>query len=176
MIDFKLDRLGDISFQENLVEYPRLRIDFGVSEGFPRLKVDFHTVDRMPKNNGLKINFVMEDKKMKHGNTYVPCVRENGEKAQSAAIRLKTELDELDRYYEDFGSELIRIRHEDLKNTGNHDIAKEYTSNAISDIIPTDRQDIEIKRKITETGKLQLATLGIKIAEKPYDTLYEYEF
>lgn len=175
MIDFKLDHLGDLSFAENAKEYPKFRIDFGVSEGFSRLRIDFHTKSVPLKNNGLKINFVVSEDEIKHGKTFVPCVRNDNEKAQSIAIRLKTELDELAQYYGSFGSELVRIRHEDLKNTGNHEIVKSYVAEAISDIIPSDGMEISVKRKTTEKGKLQAATLGIEITEKPGKKLFEYE-
>ena len=175
MIDFKLDKLGDINFDENSISYPKLKLDFFMSDCFPKLRINFHSTGRKPKNNGLKIVFGLKDELPTGGKAYVLCVRDNFEKAQSISIRLKTELDEIKRYYGNFGSELIRIRHKDLKSVGNHDAVREYTSDAISDVIPTDKQVVEIERKIMQAGKLQLATLNVKISEKPYNDLYEYE-
>lgn len=175
MIDFELNKFGDIKFAENSVNYPQLKISFQMSDSFPKLRINFHTKDRGLKNNGLKIMFGLKEEAPNNGIAYIPCVRTDSEKAQSISIRLKTELNELNRYYGNFGSELIRIRHKDLKTVGNHNVVKEYTSDAISDIIPIEKQDIKVERKIMPAGKLQLATLNINISEKPYTKLYEYE-
>ena len=117
MIDFKLDERGDIIFSSP-EEYDTFRIDFAIKD-YPLMLITFTTNDEADESknadNILEIQFFTDETETVHGKK-IETVIEDKEKAQSIAIRLKTELGELGDLYYNFGSELIDLRHKDLLN------------------------------------------------------------
>ena len=80
------------------------------------------------------------------------------------AIRLKTELGELDGLYYNFGSELVDLRHKDLLNDTYWSKLEEKVKVAIQDIVPYDESSVVIDR-VYEDSNFQVETLRISILE-----------
>lgn len=110
----------------------------------------------------------------KKNNYMVPTVKNNEEVSQSLAIRLKTELGELQDFFAEFGSELSRMRHTDLLNSKNHERIKSYITKAISDILLSDEAVIKIERIKPMEGNFTMETLKISIQDQNGKNLYTY--
>ena len=95
--------------------------------------------------NILEIQFFTDEIEPVHGNK-LETVIEDEEKAQSIAIRLKTELGELDGLYYNFGSELVDLRHKDLLNDTYWSKIEEKVKTAIIDIVPYAEYRVAISR------------------------------
>ena len=78
------------------------------------------------------------------------------------AIRLKTELGELDGLYYNFGSELAYFRHLDLLNDTYWSKIEEKVKTAISDVVPYNESSVTISR-IEGEGSYKNTTLCISI-------------
>ena len=163
MIDFKLDDKGDLVIGHP-EEFDRFRINFVTGE-FPKLRIVFkgEAEETIAPDSVFCIRFYTDENEREHAKI-IETVKENEEKAQSIAIRLKTELGELNSFYYDFGSELVDLRHLDLLNDTYWSKLEEKVKTAIQDIIPYDESSITIDR-IYEDGNFKAETLSINIKE-----------
>ena len=147
MIDFRLDERGDIILSSP-EEYDTFRIDFAIKD-YPLMLITFTTNDEageaIKADNILEIQFYTDETEIAHGKK-LETVIEDEEKAQSIAIRLKTELGELDDLYYNFGSELAYYRHLDLLNDTYWSKIEEKVKEAISDIMPYTESGVVISR------------------------------
>lgn len=147
MIDFKLDERGDIILSSP-EEYDTFRIDFAIKD-YPLMLITFTTNDEADEaikaDNILEIQFFTDETEIAHGKK-LETIIEDKEKAQSIAIRLKTELGELDGLYYNFGSELAYFRHKDLLNGAYWSQIEEKVKTAISDIVPYAESRVAISR------------------------------
>lgn len=163
MIDFRLDERGDIILSSP-EEYDTFRIDFAIKE-YPLMLITFNTNNEADENkksdNILEIQFFTDETELAHGKK-LETVIENEEKAQSIAIRLKTELGELDGLYYNFGSELACFRHKDLLNSAYWSKIEEKVKTAIRDIVPYAESSVTISR-IEGKGRLINETLKITV-------------
>ena len=164
MIDFELDEKGDIFLEKQDKIYP-FRLNFTTGE-FNKLRISFMARTRKKKaaQNALKINFQFKQKPSREF-CRLGVVKRDKEKAQSIAIRLKTELGELDSFYNDFGSELGTMRHLDILNDANWSRLEEQVKTAIQDIIPYDESVVTINRSFGN-GSFKNETLNITIFDK----------
>ena len=88
------------------------------------------------------------------------------------AIRLKTELGELDDLYYNFGSELAYYRHLDLLNDTYWSKLEEKVKEAISDVMPYGESSVIISR-VEGEGSYKNTTLSISIeGNNGYKILY----
>ena len=163
MIDFKLDDKGDlvISYPE---EYDRFRINF-VTGKFPKLRIVFkgEAEEKTAPESVFCMRFYTDENEREHAKI-IETVKEDEEKAQSVAIRLKTELGELNSFYYSFGSELVDLRHKDLLNDAYCSKIEEKVKTAIQDIIPYDESAVVISR-VYNNGNFKIETLCISILE-----------
>ena len=163
MIDFRLDERGDIILSSP-EEYDTFRIDFAIKE-YPLMLITINTNDEADENkksdNILEIQFFTDETELVHGRK-LETVIEDEEKAQSIAIRLKTELGELDGLYYNFGSELACFRHKDLLNTAYWSKIEEKVKTVISDIVPYTESSVIISR-VEGEGSYKNTTLYISI-------------
>ena len=164
MIDFELDEKGDI-FLEKQNKISPFRLNFTTGE-FNKLRISFMARTRKKKaaQNALKINFQFKQKPSREF-CRLGVVKRDKEKAQSIAIRLKTELGELNSFYHDFGSKLVTMRHLDLLNDANWSRLEEKVKTAIQDIIPYDESVVTISRSF-RNGSFKNETLNITILDK----------
>ena len=162
MIDFKLDERGDIILSSP-DEYAVFRIDFAIKE-YPLLLITLNNDvedEDTNKNNCLEIQFITDEVEPIHGKKF-DTVTDNEEKAQSIAIRLKTELGEMEGLYHNFGSELTCFRHLDLLNDTYWSKIEEKAKEAISDIVPYNESTVTISR-VVGNGNFQNEILRILI-------------
>lgn len=163
MIDFKLNDKGDliIGCPE---EYERFRINFVTGE-FPKLRIVFkgEAEEKIAPDSVFCMRFYTDENEREHAKI-IETIKENEEKAQSIAIRLKTELGELNSFYYDFGSELVDLRHLDLLNDTYWSKLTEKVKVAIQDIIPYEESLVTISR-VYEDSNFQVETLCISISE-----------
>ena len=147
MIDFRLDERGDIILSSP-EEYDTFRIDFAIKD-YPLMLITFTTNDEageaIKADNILEIQFYTDKTEIAHGKK-LETVIEDEEKAQSIAIRLKTELGELDGMYYNFGSELACFRHKDLLNSAYWSKIEEKVKEAISDVVTYGESSVMISR------------------------------
>lgn len=164
MIDFALNEVGDI-FLEEPTKIAPFKLDFTTGK-LPKLRIKFYAnTRRRPRPKGaLKINFMYE-KPSKGDQKKVGVVSGNSEKAQSIVIRLKTELGELENFFYEFGSELEKIRHQDLLNKNNWTLVERYVTNAVSDIISADNILVNVSRS-KSSGNFTYENLDITIIDK----------
>lgn len=163
MIDFELDEKGDI-FIEKQDKISPFKLNFTTGE-FKNLKISFmaRTRKKIAGKNSLKINFQFKQLPSREFSR-IGVVKRNKEKAQAIAIRLKTELGELNSFYRDFGSEVVTMRHLDLLNDANWSRLEEKVKAAIQDIIPYKESAVTISR-VLEDGNFQVETLCITISD-----------
>ena len=165
MIDFRLDERGDILLSSP-EEYDTFRIDFAIKD-YPLMLITFNTNDEADEaikaDNILEIQFYTDETETVHGKK-LETVIEDKEKAQSMAIRLKTELGELDDLYYNFGSELAYYRHLDLLNDTYWSKIEEKIKTAISDVVPYNESSVTISR-IEGESNLKNETIHILITE-----------
>lgn len=163
MIDFKLNDKGDIIIGRPK-EFDRLKIRF-ISSTFPMLRITFkgEAEEKVAPKSIFSIRFYTDENEREHAKI-IETVKENEEKAQSIAIRLKTELGELNGLYYNFGSELVDLRHLDLLNDTYWSKLTEKVKVAIQDIIPYDESSVMVSR-IYEDGNFKAETLCISISE-----------
>ena len=161
MIDFKLDDKGDLIIGSPK-EYDRFRINFVTGE-FPKLRIVFkgEAEEKIAPESVFCMRFYTDENEREHAKI-LETVKEDEEKAQSIAIRLKTELDELNSFYYDFGSELVDFRHLDLLNDTYWSKIEEKVKTAIQDIIPYDESSITIER-VYEDSNFKIETLCVTI-------------
>ena len=163
MIDFRLDERGDIILSSP-EEYDTFRIDFAIKE-YPLMLITFNTNNEADENkksdNILEIQFFTDETETVHGKK-IETIIEDEEKAQSIAIRLKTELGELDGLYYNFGSELVDLRHKDLLNSAYWSKIEEKVKTVISDIVPYTESSVIISR-VEGEGSYKNTTLCISI-------------
>lgn len=163
MIDFKLDERGDITLSSS-EEYDTFRIDFAIKE-YPLMLITFNTNEEADESknadNILEIQFFTDETETVHGKK-IETIIEDEEKAQSIAIRLKTELGELDGLYYNFGSELACFRHKDLLNSAYWSKIEEKVKTVISDIVPYTESSVIISR-VEGEGSYKNTTLCISI-------------
>ena len=161
MIDFKLNDKGDlvIGYPE---EFERFRINFVTGE-FPKLRIVFkgEAEEKIAPESVFCVRFYTDENEREH-DKILETVKEDEEKAQSIAIRLKTELGELKNFYYDFGSELVDFRHVDLLNDTHWSKLEDKVKTAIQDIIPYDESSVTINR-VYEDGNFKVGTLQIEI-------------
>ena len=164
MIDFELDEKGDI-FLEKQNKISPFRLNFTTGE-FNKLRISFmaRTRKKRTAQKALKINFQFKQKPSREF-CRLGVVKRDKEKAQSIAISLKTELGELDGFYNDFGSELVTMRHLDLLNDANWSKIEDKVKTAIQDIIPYDESVVTISRSF-RNGSFKNETLNITILDK----------
>ena len=173
MIDFAINDIGDIKLEEPKQVYPKYKIKFLISSAYPKMKINFRTrTGRKKRAGGLKINFV-SDISLREYNKNIAIVRDTEEQSQSIAIRLKTELGELQDFFGDFGSELNKIRHTDINLTNDKkNTIINYVENAIYDIFKSSDITVNVEKLDTEPGNFKLETLKITVATKDGKTLY----
>ena len=163
MIDFRLDERGDIILSSP-EEYDTFRIDFAIKE-YPLMLITFNTNEEADESknadNILEIQFFTDETETVHGKK-IETIIEDEEKAQSIAIRLKTELGELDGLYYNFGSELACFRHKDLLNSAYWSKIEEKVKTAIRDIVPYAESSVTFSR-IEGKGRLINETLKITV-------------
>lgn len=174
MIDFKINDQGDISLSDQNKIIKPFKINFSGGQ-FPKFKIDFRTNinHEISKNGKFKINFTtnFDDRTLYKK---VDVVRDKEEQAQSIAIRLKTELGELQNFFSDFGCEINRMRHQDLLTPANHERIREYVENAISDILNYNDVTVSVDRLTSEPGNFRLETLKISIYGSDGEIIYIY--
>lgn len=175
MIDFKLNELGDIELEEQKKIKP-FKMSFTTSPDHKKFRIKFKTrTFQKPKSKkGLKINFYTDLNNTDKNTKKVSIVRDGEELSQSIAIRLKTELNELQNFFADFGSELSRMRHQDLLLKSNHNRITEYVENAVSDILGKQEFNISIDRPTDAEGNFKLETLKIAISDNNGKIIYTY--
>ena len=163
MIDFKLNDKGDLIIGRP-EEYERFRINFVTGE-FPKLRIVFkgEAGEKIAPESIFCMRFYTDENEREHAKI-IETVKEDEEKAQSIAIRLKTELGELNNFYYDFGSELVDLRHVDLLNDTYWSKLTEKVKVAIQDIIPYDESSVIISR-VYEDDNFQVEMLSINIKE-----------
>ena len=163
MIDFKLNDKGDLIIGRP-EEYERFRINF-VTDEFPKLRIVFkgEAEAKIALDSIFCMRFYTDENEREHAKV-IETVKEDEEKAQSIAIRLKTELGELNSFYYDFGSELVDLRHLDLLNDTYWSKLAEKVKVAIQDIIPYDESSVTISRAYKDEN-FQIETLCISISE-----------
>ena len=163
MIDFKLNNKGDLIIGRP-EEYERFRINFVTGE-FPKLRIVFkgEAEETIAPESVFCLRFYVDENEKEHAKI-LETVKEDEEKAQSIAIRLKTELGELNNFYYDFGSELVDLRHVDLLNDTYWSKLTEKVKVAIQDIIPYEESSVSIDR-VYEDSNFQVETLRISILE-----------
>ena len=163
MIDFRLDERGDIILSSP-EEYDTFRIDFAIKD-YPLMLITFTTNDEADEaikaDNILEIQFFTDETEIAHSKK-LETIIEGEEKAQSIAIRLKTELGELDDLYYNFGSELVDLRHKDLLNDTYWSKIEEKVKTAIIDIVPYAESRVAIS-KVEGEGSYKNTTLCISI-------------
>ena len=173
MIDFKLDERGDIILSSP-EEYDTFRIDFAIKD-YPLMLITFTTNDEADEaikaDNILEIQFFTDEIEPVHGKK-LETIIEDEEKAQSIAIRLKTELGELDGLYYNFGSELAYFRHKDLLNSAYWSKIEEKVKTAIRDVVPYTEASVIISR-VGGEGSYKNTTLCISTeGNNGYQILY----
>ena len=171
MIDFKLNEIGDIVLNEANQITP-FRIDFSVNK-YPKFKIDFLTkaIQENPSvKNRLRIYFNIDEEE-KEKEYLIDSIMKDEEESQEIAIRLKTELGELDRYYDHFGSELASMRHRDLMNENNHAKIADFSRTAIADVL--DNLNVSISRRFS-TGNFQVENLDINVSNTSGNVSYTY--
>ena len=163
MIDFRLDERGDIILSSP-EEYDTFRIDFAIKD-YPLMLITFTTNGEADESknadNIFKIQFYTDEIEIAHGKK-LETVIEDEEKAQSIAIRLKTELGELDDLYYNFGSELAYYRHLDLLNDTYWSKIEEKVKEAISNVVPYTESSVIVSR-VEGKGSYKNTTLCISI-------------
>ena len=163
MIDFRLDERGDIILSSP-EEYDTFRIDFAIKE-YPLMLITFNTNEEADESknadNILEIQFFTDATETVHGKK-IETIIEDEEKAQSIAIRLKTELGELDDLYYNFGSELAYYRHLDLLYDTDWSKIEEKIKTAISDVVLYTESSVIISR-VEGEGSYKNTTLCISI-------------
>lgn len=172
MIDFKINEVGDILLEDQPQTKSPLKIKFAI-DSKPKLKINFRTKTRQHSRQDskkLKVNFKIS----KDEETYkrVGIVKDNSELAQSIAIRLKTELNELQNFFNDFGSELSRMRHKDLISPKYNDKIREYVEYAIKDILSSNNVSVSVDRMIEDESNFGLETLKITIFDQNGNVIY----
>lgn len=175
MIDFKINDKGDISLSDHKSIIKPFKINF-TSGQFPKLRLRFKTNMEYEKDTDqrFQIHFKTDFSKRKRTKK-VDVVRSKEERSQSIAIRLKTELNELQNFFTDFGSELNKLRHKDLLNNTNHELIREYVERAVSDIIGYNSGIIISVDRVTEdTGNFKLETLKISLIDSNGEIIYTY--
>lgn len=175
MIDFAINDIGDLSLQDQ-PEYDRFKMDFSTSDKYPKMKIDFDArTPLMEHKKALKIDFVTGERFRRAKRRRFSTVKDKAEQAQSIAIRLKTELGELQDFFSDFGSELNRIRHTDIKLTETKkNLIIDYVERAISDIFSTTEVNINVERVDGDSGNFRLETLKITISTNDGEIIYTY--
>ena len=175
MIDFKINDIGDIVINEQ-EKIPTLNLTFSRTKKYNNLKINFKTKTRHYWNkaqSGLKINFeirnIEEEKTSK-----VQTVNAKEEYSQSIAIRLKTELNELQNFFYDFGSELNKMRHKDLNAPENIERIKDYVEYAIRDIVRDTPVKVLVEKSDEDDGNFKLETLKIIISDMDDQIIYTY--
>ena len=163
MIDFRLNDKGDLIIGRP-EEYERFKIKFVTGE-FPKLRIVFkgEAEEKIALGSIFCMRFYTDENEREHAKI-IETVKEDEEKAQSIAIRLKTELGELNSFYYDFGSELVDLRHVDLLNDTYWNKLTEKVKVAIQDIIPYEESSVSIDR-VYEDSNFQVETLRISILE-----------
>lgn len=151
MIDFKLNDKGDLVIGRP-EEYERFKINFVTGE-FPKLRIVFkgEAEEKIAPGSIFCMRFYTDENEKEHAKI-IETVKEDEEKAQSIAIRLKTELGELNSFYYDFGSELVDFRHLDLLNDTYWSKIEEKVKVAISDVGPYAEASVTISRIEGEGG------------------------
>lgn len=174
MIDFKINEQGDMSLKEQFRIKP-FKINFTKGD-FPKFKLFFRTNaanNTNPELKNFKVDFSTNfDDKTKY--KCVDVVRGTEERSQSIAIRLKTELNELQNFFNDFGCELARMRHQDLINPKNHERIREYVENSITDIIGYNEATVRVDRLIPDAGNFKFETLKITIVGNDGKIIYTF--
>ena len=163
MIDFRLNDKGDLIIGRP-EEYERFKIKFVTGE-FPKLRIVFkgEAEEKIAPESIFCMRFYVDENEKEHAKI-LETVKEDEEKAQSIAIRLKTELGELNSFYYGFGSELVDLRHKDLLNDAYWSKIEEKVKTAIQDIIPYDESAVVISR-VYNNGNFKIETLCISILE-----------
>lgn len=173
MIDFKINDIGDISLEEQKENQP-LKISFSTSKTQKNLRINLRTQTKKThkeKRNALRLDFKTTDFISRNKNK-VSTVSGDEEKSQSIAIRLKTELNELQDFFYDFGSELNKMRHKDLNRIENIDKVRDYVENAIRDIVKNTPVQIIVEKSDKKDGNFKLETLKITICETNGKVIY----
>ena len=168
MIDFSLADNGDLDIK-TAVKFPAFKLDFKINPQ-QTLLVTFDTnlkqIKPEPKNL-FKITFDI-DLHREHKSISNTTIKDKAELAQAVAIRLKTELGEMD-FLKTLGSELVLMRHEDLKSDTVLENVKTYVSNAVSDIL----EDYTINvARVESEGNLRLGTLNIEIINADNEIIF----
>ena len=176
MIDFAINDSGDISLEEQNETAERFKVNFSTSDYLPKMRIKFkaRTFKRKKRSGAFKINFYTDDDYKSYGKR-IRTVREDSEKAQSIAIRLKTELGELQDFFSDFGSELNKLRHEDIQLTDSkRSMIIGYVESAITDIFQGTPINVNVERLETDNSNFKLETLKITISTTSGKTIYTY--
>lgn len=175
MIDFKIDQLGDLTFSRQK-KIDQLRINFNVAEN-PTLRIRFKARTRQKgwSNNKLRIRFNTNYEKFNE-NCCVDVVRDDEELNQAIAIRIKTEYDELQNFFSEFGSEINRLRHSDLLDSKNHARIKEYVERAIASIILGRNVSVNVERVIDtdSSNTMGVETLKITVFDDSGKLVYSF--
>ena len=176
MIDFAINDSGDISLEEQNETAERFKVNFSTSDYLPKMRIKFkaRTFKKKKRSGAFKINFYTDDGYKSYGKR-IRTVREDSEKAQSIAIRLKTELGELQDFFSDFGSELNKLRHEDIQLTDSKkSMIIGYVESAITDIFQGTPINVNVERLETGNSNFKLETLKITISTTSGKTIYTY--
>ena len=158
MIDFKLTENGDIDIAE-AYQYPYFIIEYYIpardqrninnirkeARRYPTFKIDFDTDIKQHQqiDNRFLIKIYTEKRILPFQSVFVESVRDNEELAQEVTIRLKTEQGEF-QYLKELGSQLVTLRHSDIKSETTKELARQYTEEAISDVDFEEEYDINV--------------------------------
>jgi len=176
MIDFKLTSNGDIDIAD-AYQYPCFTIYFTVptvshkkdEEGntvatrrFPALRLDFDTdIPRYRQRQGGCLLTFHTDLHPEHVQQSTLPVREDRETAQAIAIRFKTELGEFSRL-PGLGSELVQVRHEDIKSEATVQQARTHAQSALWDMDLPEKTTVSVER-IDDPSRFRYETLQITV-------------
>ena len=123
-----------------------------------RIKFKARTFKKKKRSGAFKINFYTDDGYKSYGKR-IRTVREDSEKAQSIAIRLKTELGELQDFFSDFGCNKKLLAITDLYDKfGNSKIIKK---NKIGELGLDEMIVRKYSSKETEKQYSQIDNLGL---------------
>lgn len=132
LVDFAVDRSGDLIFQEQDITSNSLKVSFAFSKTkATKIVFDFIECETTePSDHALKVSF---DLVKKTANKTVSVHKDQEAIEQLLTLRLKTTLGELP-LRKNFGSKLSLLKHKEI-NDNNLKALEHYILDAVSDVI-----------------------------------------
>ncbi len=185
MIDFKLTENGDIDIAQ-AYQYPYFIIQYYISardrrninnlrkeaRRYPSFRVDFDTDIKQHQqfSSGMLIQFNIQKRIMPYKPIAAVPVIDNEELAQEVTICLKTEKGEFP-FLQELGSELITLRHSDIKNETAREQIRQYAEEAIKDVVFDESYTVSTSWE-DDDSRYKHERLKITI-DTDQDTIYE---